>query len=105
MSSQRLQVSLKKLLTQLEHSPTASQTLTPYLISHFTSTQSSKKLKICDDYTTLLTEVFERRRLQIIDTGAEKKLDGKEMTRRSAARSGFQMPTMDEGFEDATSKK
>jgi len=43
-------------------------------------------------YTTLTTNVFERRRLQLIDQGGEKKLGAAELTRLSAARSGFHMP-------------
>ncbi|GMI12563.1 hypothetical protein TrVE_jg1341 [Triparma verrucosa] len=90
MSSQALQISLKKLLTLLEHSPSSSQTLTPYLINLYTSSPSL--LPSLQTYTRLLTDVKHRRELQLIDTGAENKLDGMEMTRRSAARSGFQMP-------------
>jgi len=48
-------------------------------------------------YADLLTSVFERRRLQRLDTGAENKLDAKEMTKRSAHRAGFEMP---EQYED-----
>jgi hypothetical protein len=43
-------------------------------------------------YQTMLGDVFERKRLQELDQGGEKKLDAKELTRRSAARSGFSMP-------------
>ncbi|GMI22428.1 hypothetical protein TeGR_g2906, partial [Tetraparma gracilis] len=44
------------------------------------------------NYSLLLGNVFERRRLQLLDQGGEKKLGARELTRRSAARSGFVMP-------------
>ena len=45
-----------------------------------------------EEYLRLLSDISERASLHSLDRGAEKKLGPKEMTRRSAARSGFQMP-------------
>mmetsp|Transcript_22295 Transcript_22295/g.46344 ORF Transcript_22295/g.46344 Transcript_22295/m.46344 type:complete len:91 (-) Transcript_22295:55-327(-) len=66
-------------------------------ISPTTSFPSTLTTSTLSTYTKLLEDVFERRRLQKLDTGAESVLSAEEMTKRSAHRSGFKMP---EKYED-----
>ena len=49
-------------------------------------------LKFAADYSALLTDLQERKKLQEIDAGAEVQLSAKEMSRRAAARAGLQLP-------------
>ena len=48
------------------------------------------------DYLQLRLDIEERSRLHLLDTGAEKQLSGKEMSRRAAARAGLQLPVVDD---------
>lgn len=52
--------------------------------------------KLAYDYLVLKNDLTERAVLHELDGGAEVKLSPAEMTRRSAARAGFQLPTMDD---------
>jgi hypothetical protein len=45
-------------------------------------------------YHNLKVDLAERSRLYKLDTGAEKQLGGREMSRRAAARAGLQMPKL-----------
>jgi len=46
------------------------------------------------EYMTLLQNLEERKRLQQLDSGVEKKLSPKEMSRRAAARAGLRLPEL-----------
>jgi len=49
---------------------------------------------LAQDYLNLLADLAERKRIQLLDTGAENKLSPKEMSRRAAARAGLQLPDL-----------
>jgi hypothetical protein len=51
--------------------------------------------QLASDYLALQRDLKERGRLYELDAGAEVQLSPKEMSRRSAARAGLQMPVMD----------
>mmetsp|Transcript_5474 Transcript_5474/g.15854 ORF Transcript_5474/g.15854 Transcript_5474/m.15854 type:complete len:135 (-) Transcript_5474:101-505(-) len=50
--------------------------------------------KLAYEYMILRQDIDERRRLQIMDTGAENKLSPNEMSRRAAARAGLALPQL-----------
>ena len=52
------------------------------------------KVIFAKDYLQLRLDIEERSRLHKLDTGAEKQLSGKEMSRRAAARAGLQLPDL-----------
>ena len=87
---------LRSLLRHLKkHSPSSSleggsQEYLKTLYKQEAATSETAKLG--EDYLKLLTDITERSRLHNLDKGVEKKLGPKEMTKRSAARSGFSMP-------------
>ena len=58
----------------------------------FASLLSKQSPTLLTNYSHLIECVERRKFLHKLDTGAEIKLGHKEMTKRSAARSGFQMP-------------
>ena len=55
-------------------------------------TGSSSKREMAYDYWKLVTDLSERKRLHALDGGAENVLSAREMSRRSAARAGLQLP-------------
>ena len=50
--------------------------------------------KIAYEYMILRQDIDERCRLQKLDTGAEKQLSPREMSRRAAARAGLELPKL-----------
>jgi hypothetical protein len=56
--------------------------------------QIEERRKLAWDFLSLKKDLAERERLQKIDTGAENQLTPQEMSRRSAARAGLQMPQL-----------
>ena len=76
-------------LTTLSSTPLKSS-----LISQLKTLSSSNKtvLTATENYYSLLKDINERKELHNLDQGGEKKLGLREITRRSAARSGFHLP-------------
>lgn len=54
--------------------------------------QATQQRKIAHDYFILKQDLMERARLHKLDMGADEKLSPRELTRRSAARAGLQLP-------------
>ena len=90
-SSSSLQAPLKRLLTHLSSSPLPSSQITQHFIDAVT-TRSALSPTAADNYSSLLEDLKERRRLQLLDAGAEVQLGGKESARRAAARAGLEVP-------------
>mgnify|MGYP001182381021 CR=1 len=84
---------LKKVISYLsKHGNVALPSATTPTPSALFSALSSTSATLIDNYSSLVERIEERKYLHSLDTGAENKLGHKELTRRSAARSGFQMP-------------
>jgi hypothetical protein len=62
--------------------------------------QIEERRKLAWDFMSLKQDLAERERLQKMDTGAENQLSPKEMSRRSAARAGLQMPLLNPELEN-----
>lgn len=61
-----------------------------------TCKEQQKQLRLMAvHYHNLKQDLAERNRLYKLDTGAEKQLGGREMSRRAAARAGLQLPKLD----------
>jgi hypothetical protein len=58
------------------------------------SVRDQELSKLAYEYMILLRDIDERKRLQQLDTGAEKQLSPREMSRRAAARAGLQLPQL-----------
>lgn len=82
-------------------------TLHEHVMSQYRQSQSlpshEAKLQrqISYDYYVLKQDLTERARLHELDQGADEKLSPKELTRRSAARAGLQLPKLDSELEGA----
>lgn len=50
--------------------------------------------KFAMDYSALLTDLQERKKLHELDVGLESEISQKEMSRRAAARVGLQLPKL-----------
>jgi len=61
--------------------------------------QNHHNLSLAYEYMTLLQNIDERKRLQQLDSGVEKKLSPKEMSRRAAARAGLRLPELNPDLE------
>mmetsp|Transcript_65796 Transcript_65796/g.73410 ORF Transcript_65796/g.73410 Transcript_65796/m.73410 type:complete len:131 (+) Transcript_65796:108-500(+) len=61
--------------------------------------QNHHNLSLAYEYMTLLQNIDERKRLQQLDSGVEKKLSPKEMNRRAAARAGLRLPELNPDLE------
>jgi len=62
------------------------------LLSTLTNSTTTPNASLLQNYANLVDRLEERKYLHSLDTGAENKLGYAELTKRSAARSGFQMP-------------
>ncbi len=98
------------LLRKIKHSqnhfvrPTsggdASKSLKDHIIEQYRTAKSSSPEKIqvlrkvAYDYYTLQKDLAERARLYELDSGAEKILTPKELSKRAATRSGLQLPKL-----------
>lgn len=65
--------------------------------SHSAKNQELRKMAY--EYMILRQDMNERSRLQTLDTGAEKQLSPKEMSRRAAARAGLALPDLDPNLQ------
>lgn len=76
-------------------------TLQQHIISQYRQSKSLPPHKakiqrqIAYDYYILKQDLVERGRLHDLDQGADEKLSPHELTRRSAARAGLQLPKLD----------
>jgi len=61
--------------------------------------QNHHNLSLAYEYMILLQNIDERKRLQQLDTGVEKKLSPKEMSRRAAAKAGLRLPELNPDLE------
>lgn len=55
--------------------------------------------KFAIDYSSLLTDLQERKKLQDLDAGIEAQVSPKEMSRRAAARAGLQLPNLNPNLD------
>jgi hypothetical protein len=95
---------VKKALAQnITLKPRSNQS-TKHLIAQYrahaeiemTSTQAEQLRQQAFDFYRLRRDLAERTRLLAMDTGADQILSPREMSRRAAARTGLQLPKLDE---------
>ena len=94
MASASVRASLRSILRSVGHKSERGLTvLTRFRESrHIQDQQQLQKLQnIAHDYAEMLAATREKHRLIILDSGAERVLDGKELVRRSARRVGLDM--------------
>ena len=94
MASASIRSSLRSILRSVGHKSERGVTiLTRFRESR--QIQDQKQLQklqnIAHDYAEMLAATREKHRLIILDSGAERVLDGKELVRRSARRVGLDM--------------
>ena len=94
MASASVRSSLRSILRSVGHKSERGVTvLTKFRESrHIQDQQQLQKMQnIAHDYAEMLAATREKHRLIILDSGAERVLDGKELVRRSARRVGLAM--------------
>ena len=85
----------------------SQQSLQQHILSQYRASKSIPPPKatalrnVAYDYWMLKKDLVERARLHEMDAGADEKLSPRELSRRSAARAGLQLPKMDEGHVDS----
>lgn len=100
----KLKVNAKELPTIQQQEHVASRIRSApsaHVLDRYRSDEGGKPQemrKLAYEYMLLRQDIDERCRLQRLDTGAEKQLSPKEMSRRAAARAGLELPTMDPDY-------
>jgi hypothetical protein len=79
----------------------ASAAARQYVIAQYRATQSTQGAEKADElralafeYYALKRDIAARSKLHLLDTGAEEQLSPKELSRRAAARAGWQLPKL-----------
>ena len=76
--------------------PTRQYVLKQYRLNQSAQGEKATMLqKFAMDYSALLTDLQERKKLQDLDGGLESDISQEEMSRRTAARVGLQLPKLD----------
>jgi hypothetical protein len=75
--------------------PTRQYVLKQYRLNQSAQGEKATMLqKFAMDYSALLTDLQERKKLHELDVGLESEISQKEMSRRAAARVGLQLPKL-----------
>jgi len=91
---------LRRLRTQTaivgdSSGPTRQFVLEQYRLNQSAPEKEAESLrKFAMNYSALLTDLQERKKLQDLDAGIEVQVSPKEMSRRAAARAGLQLPKL-----------
>lgn len=96
---------LRRLRTQTALVGDSSKPTRQYVLEQYRLNQSAPEneaavmRKFAVDYSALLTDLQERKKLQDLDAGIESIVEPKEMSRRAAARAGLQLPKLNPDLE------